>query len=137
MYRMCIRFFYWCFRSGCSTWSKLGLRLACLWYRPYAGSRPLVKSNLKKRRVKTFEPGDLVVCEKSEWLKQDLQVNIIPKVGEVHKVLETHNFSNIQLLWFSYADDAPAFPATSFRLFHDHNVERIMKEIGGYPKKIR
>ena len=84
-----------------------------------------------------YKPGDRIVCDKAGWEHQDLGEHVGPKVGDVVTVLETHDFPSMQLLWFSEAIDAPAFPSSSFRLFYDDNVLRILKNVGGYPKNLR
>lgn len=131
---MRIRLFYWVFLCGYNMWRKLGFQFSCLWCRPSVGY-PLYQS--QKRKTMKFNVGDKVICDRAKWkTEQELSAKA-PDVGEMLTVLETHDFENLQLLWFSNDIDAAAFPAHCFRLFYDHNVERIMREVGAYPKKIR
>lgn len=87
--------------------------------------------------MKNFRPGDRIVCIKAGWEKQDLGAHTGPVIGDVVTVLETHSFPGVQLLWFSIADDAPAFPASSFKLFYDDNVKDIIRQVTSYPKNLK
>jgi hypothetical protein len=116
--------------------SKLGLQWQFFWCRLFAGLLPLDTIKLKQIGMKNYKPGDRIICDKAGWENQDLGEHVGPKVDDVLTVLETHDFSGMQLLWFSEDIDAPAFPASSFRLFYDHNVQRIINQVGGYPKNL-
>lgn len=84
-----------------------------------------------------FQPGDKVVCAMAPWLPYLSDTKGHPVPWQVLTVKETYNTDNLQLLWFSNCDKAESYSANCFRPFHDETSNRIIEQVGSYPKNLR